>query len=95
MGYTDFANILSSKTTYKPVERFAAEHGISLDELKATTTAVFKESGKLPAVKHVNAFFGLGRPLPFYQPKTTLSKLSHLLAMNRVNKSYRWFVLAI
>ena len=28
MGYTDFANILSSKATYKPVERFAAEHGI-------------------------------------------------------------------
>ena len=79
MRYTDFANILSSKTTYKPVERFAAEHGISLDELKATTTAVFKESGKLPAVKHVNAFFGLGRPLPLLSTKSYVEQIESSL----------------
>ncbi|MGJ8582205.1 MAG: hypothetical protein ACSHWR_07845 [Psychromonas sp.] len=75
MGYSDFANILSQKTTYKPVERYAAEYGIDLAELNATTTAVFKESGKIPAVKHVNAFFGLGRPLPLLSTKNYVEQI--------------------
>lgn len=75
MGYSDFANILSQKTTYKPVETFGAEHRINLVELKATTTAVFKESGKLPAIKHVNAFFNLGRPLPLLSTKNYVEQI--------------------
>ena len=75
MGYTDFANIFSEKTTYKPVETFGAEHRIDLVELKATTTAVFKESGKIPAIKHVNAFFGLGRPLPLFSTKNYVEQI--------------------
>jgi len=75
MGFNDFANILPGKTTYKPVERFAAEHGLDLAELNATTTAVFKESGKLSAVKHVNAFFGLGRPLPLLSTKNYVEQI--------------------
>ena len=75
MGYTDFANIFSEKTTYKPVETFGAEHRIDLVELKATTTAVFIESGKIPAIKHVNAFFGLGHPLPLLSTKNYVEKI--------------------
>jgi hypothetical protein len=75
MGYSDFANIFSEKTTHKPVETFAAQHGIDLEELQATTTAVFKESGKLPAIKHVNAFFGLGRPLPLFSTKIYVEQI--------------------
>jgi hypothetical protein len=75
MGYSDFANIFSEKTTYKPVERFGAEHRIDLVELKATTTAVFVESGKIPAIKHVNAFFNLGRPLPLLSTKNYVEQI--------------------
>ena len=75
MGYSDFANIFSEKKTYKPVETFGAEHRIDLIELKATTTAVFKESGKIPAIKHVNAFFGLGRPLPLLSTKNYVEQI--------------------
>jgi len=75
MGYSDFANILSEKKTYKPVETFAMEYGINLIELKETTTAVLKESGKIPAIKHVNAFIGLGRPLPLLSTKNYVEKL--------------------
>lgn len=69
MGYSDFANIFSEKKTYKPVETFGAEHRIDLVKLKQTTTTIFKESGKIPAIKHVNAFFNLGRPLPLLSTK--------------------------
>jgi len=75
MGYSDFANILSTKTTYKPVETFAREHGIDLEELRTTTAAVLKESGKVPAVKHVNAYFGLGRPLPLLSTKNYVEQI--------------------
>ena len=75
MGYSDFANIFSEKTTYKSVETFGAQHRIDLVELKATTTAVFKESGKIPAIKHVNAFFGLGRPLPLLSTKNYVEQI--------------------
>ena len=75
MGYSDFANILSKKTGFKPVETFGVENCIDLVELKATTTAVLKESGKLPAVKHVNAFFNLGRPLPLLSVKNYIEKI--------------------
>tara|TARA_R110001583_G_scaffold46360_3_gene145475 strand:+ start:4546 stop:4803 length:258 start_codon:yes stop_codon:yes gene_type:complete len=75
MVYSDFANIFSEKTTYKPVETFGAEHRIDLVELKATTTAVFKGSGKIPAIKHVNTFFGLGRPLPLLSTKNYVEKI--------------------
>ena len=79
MKFNDFANILPSKTTFKPVERFAAEHGLDLVELKETTTAVFKESGKIPAVKHVNAFFGLGHPLPLLSTKNYVEQIESSL----------------
>jgi len=82
MGYSDFANIFSEKTTYKPVERFAQEHGINLAELKTTTTAVLKESGKLPAIKHINAFFGLSRPLPLFSTKNYVEQIEAELAMS-------------
>lgn len=75
MGYSDFANIFSEKKKHKSVETFAAEHRIDLAELKATTTAVLKESGKLPAVKHVNAFFNLGRPLPLFSTKSYVEEI--------------------
>jgi hypothetical protein len=75
MGYSDFANIFSEKTTFKPVEKFGAEHHIDLVELRATTTAVFKESGKIPAIKHVNAFFNLGRPLPLLSTKNYVEQI--------------------
>ncbi len=75
MGYSDFANIFSEKKTHKSVEVFAAEHHIDLVELKATTTAVFKESGKIAAVKHVNAFFGLGHPLPLFSTKNYVEQI--------------------
>jgi len=55
MGYSDFANIFSEKTTFKPV--------------------VFKESGKIPAIKHVNAFFNLGRPLPLLSTKNYVEQI--------------------
>ncbi|WP_413693752.1 hypothetical protein [Psychromonas sp. KJ10-2] len=82
MGYSDFANIFSEKTTYKPVEKFAQEHGINLAELKVTTTAVLKESGKLPAIKHINAFFGLSRPLPLFSTKNYVEQIEAELAMS-------------
>ncbi|WP_413701942.1 hypothetical protein ACLKMH_10630 [Psychromonas sp. KJ10-10] len=75
MGYSDFANIFSEQKKHKSVETFAAEHGIDLAELKATTTAVLKESGKLPAIKHVNAFFNLGRPLPLFSTKNYVEEI--------------------
>lgn len=75
MGYSDFANIFSEKTTYKPVETFAAEHRIDLAELNATTAAVFKENGKIPAIKHVNACFGLARPLPLQSTKNYVEQI--------------------
>ncbi|MDN2663757.1 hypothetical protein [Psychromonas sp. 14N.309.X.WAT.B.A12] len=81
MGYSDFANIFSDKTTYKPVEKFAQEHSINLAELKATTTAVLKESGKLPAIKHINAFFGLSRPLPLFSTKNYVEQIEAELSM--------------
>lgn len=82
MGYSDFANIFSEKTTYKPVETFAAEHRIDWVELKATTTAVLKESGKLPAIKHINAFFGLSRPLPLFSTKNYVEQIEAELSLS-------------
>ena len=84
MGYSDFANIFSEKTTYKPVETFGAEHRIDLVELKATTTVVFKESGKIPAIKHVNAFFGLGRPLPLLSTKNYVEQIELSISNEQV-----------
>lgn len=84
MGFSDFANILSGKTTYKPVETFGAEHHIDLVELKATTTAIFKESGKIPAIKHVNAFFGLGRALPLLSTKNYVEQIELSINNQRV-----------
>ncbi len=81
MGYSDLANIFSEKTTYKPVETFGAEHRINLAELKATTIAVLKESGKLPAIKHINAFFGLSRPLPLFSTKNYVEQIEAELAI--------------
>jgi len=75
MGYSDFANIFSDKKKHKAVETFAAEHRIDLVELRKTTTAVLKESGKLPAIKHVNAFFNLGRPLPLFSTKNYVEQI--------------------
>jgi len=82
MGYNDFANIFSEEATYKPVEKFAQEHSINLTELKTTTTAVFKESGKLPAIKHINAFFGLSRPLPLFSTKNYVEQIEVELTMS-------------
>ena len=82
MGYSDFANIFSEKKTYKSVEMFGAEHRIDLVKLKITTTVVFKESGKIPAIKHVNAFFGLGRPLPLSSTKNYVEEIE--LSLNNV-----------
>lgn len=84
MGYSDFANIFSEKKTVKSVETFGAEYRIDLVKLKATTTAVFQENGKIPAIKHVNAFFNLGRPLPLLATKNYVegieASLSHAQA---------------
>jgi hypothetical protein len=85
MGYSDFANIFSEKKTYKSVETFGAEHRIDLVELKATTTAVFKESGKLPAIKHVNTFFGLSRPLPLFSTKNYVEQIELSISNEKVN----------
>ncbi|PKF63542.1 hypothetical protein CW745_01435 [Psychromonas sp. psych-6C06] len=75
MGYSDFANIFSETKTYKSVETFAAEHRIDLAELKATTTDVFRKDGKIPAIKHVNACFNLGRPLPLLSTKNYVEQI--------------------
>jgi len=84
MGYSDFANIFSEKTTYKPVENYAAEHHIDLVELKRSTTLVFKESGKIPAIKHVNIFFNLGRPLPLLSTKNYVEQIESSLSNEQV-----------
>ncbi|MDA7746855.1 hypothetical protein N8878_05935 [Psychromonas sp.] len=77
-------SVFSEKTTYKTVEKFGAEHRIDLVELKATTTAVFKESGKIPAIKHINAFFGLGRPLPLLSTKNYVEQIELSMSSEQV-----------
>ena len=84
MGYSDFANIFSEKTKHKSVETYAAEHRIDLAELKATTAAVFKESGKISAIKHVNAFFALGHPLPLFSTKDYVEKIELSISNKQV-----------